>query len=52
MRAWQLDDLGNPLEKLRLNEIADAPEPMAGQVTVSIKAVGISFPDVLQCRGE
>ena len=52
MRAWQLDDLGNPLEKLRLNEIADAPEPEAGQVTVSIKAVGISFPDVLQCRGE
>ena len=52
MRAWQLDNLGNPLEKLRLNEIADAPEPEAGQVTVSIKAVGISFPDVLQCRGE
>ena len=52
MRAWQLDDLGDPLEKLQLNEIADAPEPMAGQVTVSIKAVGISFPDVLQCRGE
>ena len=45
MRAWQLDDLGNPLEKLRLNKIVDVPEPMADQVTVSIKAVGISFPD-------
>ena len=52
MRAWQLHDLGDPLEKLELNEIAAAPEPEAGQVTVSIKAVGISFPDVLQCRGE
>ena len=48
MRAWQLHDLGDPLEKLELNEIAAAPEPEAGQVTVSIKAVGISFPDVLQ----
>ncbi len=52
MKAWQLHDLGDPLEKLELNEIAAAPEPEAGQVTVSIKAVGISFPDVLQCRGE
>ena len=52
MRAWQLHDLGDPLEKLELNEIAAASEPEAGQVTVSIKAVGISFPDVLQCRGE
>ena len=52
MRAWQLHDLGDPLEKLELNEIAAAPEPETGQVTVSIKAVGISFPDVLQCRGE
>ena len=52
MRAWQLHDLGDPLEKLELNEIAAATEPEAGQVTVSIKAVGISFPDVLQCRGE
>ncbi len=52
MRAWQLHDLGNPLEKLELNDLPDAPAPEAGQVTVSIKAVGISFPDVLQCRGE
>ena len=52
MKAWQLHDLGDPLEKLELNEIAAAPEPETGQVTVSIKAVGISFPDVLQCRGE
>ena len=52
MRAWQLHELGDPIEKLELCEIPDPPEPDAGQVTVSIEAVGISFPDVLQCRGE
>ncbi len=52
MRAWQLHELGDPREKLQLTEVSEIPEPEAGQVTVSIKAVGISFPDVLQCRGE
>jgi len=52
MRAWQLHELGDPIEKLQLTEVSEIPEPEAGQVTVSIKAVGISFPDVLQCRGE
>ncbi len=52
MRAWQLHELGDPVEKLQLTEVSEIPEPEAGQVTVSIKAVGISFPDVLQCRGE
>lgn len=52
MHAWQIHELGNPIDKLELCETPDLPQPMAGQVTVSIKAVGISFPDVLQCRGE
>ena len=52
MRAWQLHELGDPIEKLELTEVPDTPKPDVGQVTVSVKAVGISFPDVLQCRGE
>ena len=52
MRAWQLHELGDPIEKLQLTEVSEVPKPDAGQVTVSIKAVGVSFPDVLQCRGE
>ena len=52
MRAWQVKELGNPADVLELNEIPDPPDLQAGEVQVSIQSVGISFPDVLQCRGE
>lgn len=52
MRAWQLHDNGDPLEQLSLDDVDDAPPPGDGEATVAIEAVGISFPDVLQCRGE
>ena len=52
MRAWQVKELGNPIDVLELNEIPDPPDLQAGEVQVSIQSVGISFPDVLQCRGE
>ncbi len=52
MRAWQLHELGDPIDKLQLDEVDDVGPPSEGQVTVAIESVGIAFPDVLQCRGE
>jgi NADPH2:quinone reductase len=51
MRIWRLQDLGEPIEQLRLVDEA-APTPGPGQVLVDVEAVGLAFPDVLQCRGK
>ena len=50
MRRWELIEKGEPGTSLELVEVAD-PEPRAGQVLVDVEAVGLAFPDVLQCRG-
>jgi NADPH2:quinone reductase len=56
MRAMQITELSGPETALRM---ADVPEPEAthlltpGQgVLVEVKAAGVSFPEVLQTRGE
>jgi NADPH2:quinone reductase len=51
MRIWRLQQLGEPTDQLRLVE-EDAPVPRAGEVLVDVEAVGLAFPDVLQCRGK
>ena len=51
MKAWQIHELGEPKESLKVHEM-DTPEPMAGQLLIEVDAVGLAFPDVLQCRGE
>jgi NADPH:quinone reductase len=51
MRIWRLQDLGEPADQLRLVE-EDAPTPGDGEVLVDVEAVGLAFPDVLQCRGK
>jgi NADPH2:quinone reductase len=51
MRIWRSHELGNPLDVLALEEI-DTPEPGPGEVQIETKAVGLTFPDVLSCRGE
>jgi len=51
MRIWQSHELGDPLDVLKLEEV-DVPEPGPGQVQIETKAVGLTFPDVLSCRGE
>ena len=51
MRAWQIHELGEPKESLKVHEM-DTPEPMTGQLLIEVDAVGLAFPDVLQCRGE
>ena len=50
MRMWCSHELGDPLDVLMLEE-DDAPEPGPGQVRIETKAVGVTFPDVLSCRG-
>ncbi|MGA7758543.1 MAG: NADPH:quinone oxidoreductase family protein [Ilumatobacteraceae bacterium] len=51
MRIWRLQQLGEPIDQLRLVD-EDAPVPRAGEVLVDVEAVGLAFPDVLQCRGQ
>ncbi|HCH79808.1 MAG TPA: alcohol dehydrogenase, partial [Acidimicrobiaceae bacterium] len=52
MRIWRSHELGDPLDVLRLEE-DDAPgEPGPSQVLVDTAAVGLTFPDVLSCRGK
>src|SRR5438270_11133274 len=56
MRAIQIAELTGPDQALRL---VDLPEPEASHmlspgsgVTVDVNAAGVSFPEVLQTRGE
>jgi NADPH2:quinone reductase len=51
MRIWRLQQLGEPLDQLQLVE-EDAPVPRPGEVLIDVEAVGLAFPDVLQCRGK
>lgn len=50
MRAWQVTELGEPRDVLRLAEVAD-PRPGPGQLKVRVRAAAANFPDVLMCRG-
>ena len=51
MRAWQVHELGDPADVLRLEDI-DSPSPGAGQVVVDVSACGLNFPDILMCQGK
>ncbi|MFC0032314.1 NADPH:quinone oxidoreductase family protein [Micromonospora chaiyaphumensis] len=51
MKAWQVAALGEPVDVLRLVDVAD-PEPGPGQLVVRVLASPANFPDVLMCRGE
>jgi NADPH2:quinone reductase len=50
MRAWQVTELGEPKEAMRLVDVDD-PQPGAGQLVVKVLASPANFPDVLMCRG-
>ncbi|GAA2363602.1 NADPH:quinone oxidoreductase family protein [Saccharopolyspora halophila] len=51
MKAWQVVELGEPRDVLRLTDVAD-PEPGQGQLTVRVLASPANFPDVLMCGGQ
>lgn len=50
MRAWQVAELGEPRDVLRLTSVAE-PVPGPRQVLVRVLAAPANFPDVLMCRG-
>ena len=50
MRAWQVLELGEPIDVLQLRQAPD-PEPGPGQILVQVRASAANFPDVLMCRG-
>ncbi|MEM9467850.1 MAG: NADPH:quinone oxidoreductase family protein [Actinomycetota bacterium] len=52
MQIWRSYELGDPLDVLRLEDEDGPGEPGPGQVVVDTTAVGLTFPDVLSCRGE
>ncbi|MFF1273439.1 NADPH:quinone oxidoreductase family protein [Streptomyces marokkonensis] len=51
MQAWQVHELGEPGEVMRLAE-AERPTPGEGQVLLRVRAANINFPDALMCRGQ
>jgi len=50
VRAWQVDQHGEPLDALRLAEI-DTPEPAPDQIRLRVLAAALALPDVMMCRG-
>jgi len=50
MRAWRINDLGHPAEKLEREDLA-SPQPEAGQIHVAVEATTINFADILLCQG-
>ncbi|MEM1334297.1 MAG: NADPH:quinone oxidoreductase family protein [Actinomycetota bacterium] len=51
MKIWRLQELGDPIDQLSIVE-EEPPSPGPGEVLVDVEAVGLAFPDVLQCRGQ
>ena len=50
MKAWQIHELGDPWDKLSLDDVP-SPEPKAGQVRVAVEGSDLNFADILQCQG-
>ncbi len=50
MKAWQVQELGEPSDVLQLAEIPSFTAE-SGQVRVRVLAAAANFPDVLMCRG-
>ncbi|MGW1176631.1 NADPH:quinone oxidoreductase family protein [Kitasatospora sp. NPDC002543] len=51
MRAWQVGELGEPAEVMRLAEDVPRPVPGPGQLLVRVRAAAVNFPDALMVRG-
>ena len=50
MRAWRVEQFGEPTEQWRLAEDVPECDPGAGQIKVAVEACGLGLPDVLMCR--
>ncbi|KNA90792.1 NADPH:quinone oxidoreductase family protein [Gordonia sp. w5E2] len=51
MKAWRVNELGDPRDVLTLEEV-DTPTAGPGEVLVKVLATPANFPDVLLCQGK
>ncbi|MBA2535543.1 MAG: NADPH:quinone oxidoreductase family protein [Rubrobacter sp.] len=51
MKAWQVQQLGEPEQALRLAEVEE-PAPESDEVVIEVEAAALNFFDILLCRGE
>jgi NADPH2:quinone reductase len=51
LRAWQVRQLGDPEQALKLAEVEE-PRPEPGEVVIEVRAAALNFFDILLCRGE
>ncbi|CAB4329618.1 MAG: zinc-binding dehydrogenase [Actinobacteria bacterium] len=49
MRAWQITEVGAPVDVLRMVDIPE-PVPGPGEVALQVHAAGIGMPDAFMCR--
>ena len=49
MRAWQITEVGAPVDVLRMVDIPE-PVPGSGEVALQVHAAGIGMPDAFMCR--
>ena len=53
MRAWQVQQLGEPSDVMKLvDDVPPPASPPPGSVVVEVAAVALNFPDILLCKGE
>ena len=50
MRAWRVEEFGEPSAVWQLQEDAPECEPGPGEIKVAVEAAGLGLPDVLMCR--
>jgi NADPH:quinone reductase len=52
MRAWRVEELGDPRHVLRWRDDLPIPEPGTDDVAIDVYACGLNFPDILLCQGK
>lgn len=50
MKAWQMQQSGDPWEQLQIAEVT-LPSPERGSVRIRVEATDLNFADILQCQG-
>ena len=50
MKAWQINELGDPWTHLSIGEVT-LPVPPMGVCRIEVEAVDLNFADILQCQG-
>jgi NADPH2:quinone reductase len=51
VRAWRVHELGEPIDVLRLDDVAPT-DPGPGELAIEVSACALNLADALLCRGE